>query len=64
MKKHLLTRIGHKIDQNRVVKAINKKLNVLNHLFESKEGMNVNMKQHTISKNWTPFEKKIINLTR
>ena len=47
---------------------INKKLGAINHFiddkFESKKSMNVNMKQHTISKSWTPFEKKLINLTR
>jgi len=68
MKKHLLTRIGREIDKNRVVKMINKKLGAINHFiddkFESKKSMNVNMKQHTISKSWTPFEKKLINLTR
>jgi len=64
MKKHLLSRIGKKIDQNRVVKNVEKKLQFLNHLFETKDGMVVNTKQHTIQKSWTPFERRILNLTR
>jgi len=64
MKKHLFEKIGHKIEKNRVVKLINKKLDVLNHLFETKDGMVVNTKQHTIQKSWTPFERRILNLTR
>jgi hypothetical protein len=64
MKKHLLEQIGSKIEKNKVVKLINKKLDVLNHLFESKESVNINMKQHTISKKWSPFEKRILKMTR
>jgi len=66
MKKHLLTRIGREIDKNRVVKMINNKLGKINHFldekFESKEKMSINMKDWSIKKKWSPFERKLMKV--
>ena len=60
MKKGILSKIGHKIDQNRAVKFVNKKLDVINKLFEVKGGMEMDIKHHKAVKKWSPMEIELL----
>ena len=57
---NLRARLDQKIAHSRlrkVMESIGKKTS-------SRNGMNIDFKTHTIQKKWTPFEKKLINLTK
>jgi len=57
---NLRAKLEQKIAHSRlrkVMESIGKKTS-------SKNAMNINFKNHTIQNKWSPFEKKLINLTR
>jgi isopentenyl phosphate kinase len=66
-KKNILKRIENKIDNNRVTKMIVKKMGAINHFmvktFDSKEKMNVNMKEWSVKKRWSPMERELLDVT-
>lgn len=66
MKKTFLTKVENKIFKNKVVKFVNQKGHQVNNFINDimKGGdWNMNIKSHTMTKKFTPFEEKILEQT-
>lgn len=57
---HLRARLEQKIAHSRLAKLMGR----IGKLTSTKDSTNINLKKHTINKNWSPFEKKFLKLTR
>jgi deoxyribodipyrimidine photolyase len=65
MKQTFLQKLDKKLMKNKVVTFINQKGREINNFSNrlGKEDWNMNIKSHTISKKFTPFEEKLLEAT-